>query len=97
MPLISPSVPWISADRPTQQYDFTAYLLEHGAEPNSDHLIVDSTSAITAVAERGRTNFSRLLVEHGATISGSGALAAAAGNKQFAMVQWLLDQGVDVD
>lgn len=59
--------------------------------------MADSTSAITAAAERGRVDFAESLVKHGAKVSGSGALAGAAGNKQSAMVQWLLDRGADIN
>ncbi|KAI4119075.1 MAG: hypothetical protein LQ345_000950 [Seirophora villosa] len=61
------------------KYNFTAWLLEHGSDPNSGHLMADSTSAITAAAERGRTDFSQLLVRYGAKVSRSGALADAKG------------------
>ncbi|KAL8738877.1 MAG: hypothetical protein Q9181_000404 [Wetmoreana brouardii] len=78
-------------------YDFTKWLLEHGADPNSGHLMGDSNSAITAAAERGRTDFSERLVKHGAKVSGSGALAGAAEKQHTEMVGWLLDRGADVD
>ena len=38
-----------------------------------------------------------LLVEHGAKISGSGALAAAAEKKSTDVAAWLLNKGADVD
>ncbi|KAL8704660.1 MAG: hypothetical protein Q9201_002194 [Fulgogasparrea decipioides] len=80
-----------------RHYDFTKWLLEHGADPNSGHLMADSISAVTAAAERGRIDFSELLVKHGAKVSGSGALAGAAEKQHTEMVGWLRDQGADVD
>ena len=72
-------------------------MLEHGADPNSGHLVADSTSAITAAAERGRIDFLELLVKHDAKISGSGALAGAAEKKHLGVVAWLLNRGADID
>ncbi|KAL8684963.1 MAG: hypothetical protein Q9218_008052, partial [Villophora microphyllina] len=80
------------------KYDFSKWLLEHGADPNSGHLMADSTSAITAAAERGRIDFADLLVvAYGAEVSGSGALVAAAERKHMDMVRWLLDRGAEID
>ena len=59
--------------------------------------MADSTSAITAAAERGRIDFLDLLVKHGAKISGSGALAGAAEKKHVDAVAWLLNRGADID
>lgn len=77
--------------------EFTEWLLEHRADPNSGHLLAESTSAITAAAERGRLDLAELLVKHGARVSGTGALAAAAGKGHFDMVRYLVDQGADID
>lgn len=88
---------WGSADPLCPQYDFTKWLLDHGADPNSGHLLNDSTTAITAVAAQGRTDLADLLFQHHARLSGSGALAAAAEKKQLPMVRWLLDQGAEID
>ena len=81
----------------TPKYDFTEWLLEHGADPNSGHLMADSTSAITAAAQRGRIDLAELLVKHGAKVSGSGALAGAAEKGHMDMVRWLLDHGADIN
>jgi len=59
--------------------------------------MANSTSAISAAAERGSLNLAQLLVRHGAKVSGSGALAAAAEKGHMDMVAWLLDQGADID
>jgi len=81
----------------TNKRDFTQWLLEHGADPNSGHLLADSTSAIGAAAELGSLDLADLLVRHGAKVSGSGALAAAAESGHMDMVSWLLDRGADID
>lgn len=59
--------------------------------------MADSTSAITAAAERGNLALAELLVKHGAKVSGSGALAGAAERGNLDMVRWLLDHGADLD
>lgn len=59
--------------------------------------MADSTSAITAAAERGRLDLAELLVEHRAKISGTGALAGAAERGHIDMVRWLLDHEADID
>ena len=80
-----------------RQFDFTKWLLEHGADPNSGHLMADSTTALTAAAQQGRIDLSELLVQHNARLAGSGALAGAAENKHTDMVRWLLDRGAEID
>lgn len=59
--------------------------------------MADSTSAITAAAERGRLDLAELLVQHGAKHSGTGALAGAAERGHTEMVRWLLDHEADID
>ena len=77
--------------------DFVSWLLDHGANPNSGHLMADSTSALCAAAERGRIDLASLLIHHGARVSGTGALPAAAGQGNIEMVRFLLEQGAGID
>ena len=77
--------------------DFVGWLLDHGANPNSGHLMADSTSALCAAAERGRIDLATLLIDHGARVSGSGALPAAAGQGNIEMVRFLIEQGAEID
>ena len=77
--------------------DFVSWLLDHGADPNSGHLMVDSTSALCAAAERGRIDLATLLIDHGARVSGSGARPAAAGQGNIEMVHFLIEQRAEID
>ena len=77
--------------------DFVSWLLDHGANPNSGHLMADSTSALCAAAERGRIDLATLLIDHGVRVSGSGALPAAAGQGNIEMVHFLIEQGAEID
>lgn len=79
------------------QHDFVQWLLEHGADPNSGHLLADSTSAMTAAAERGDINLAELLLKHDAKVSGTGALSGAADRGHADMVRWLLDHEADAN
>ena len=79
------------------QHDFVQWLLEHGADPNSGHLLADSTSAMTAAAERGDINLAELLLKHDAKVSGTGALPGAADRGHADMVRWLLDHEADAN
>ena len=73
------------------------WLLENGANPNSGHLMADSTSALCAASERGRIDLAQLLIDHHAHVSGSGALPAAAGQGNIEMVRFLIEQGAEID
>ncbi|KAL6713991.1 hypothetical protein ACLMJK_008485 [Lecanora helva] len=77
--------------------DFVRWLLEHGANPNSGHLMADSTSALCAAAERGNFPLATMLIEHGAHVSGTAALPGAAGRGHLEMVRFLLERGAAVD
>ena len=68
--------------------DFVSWLLDHGANPSSGHLMADSTSALCAAAERGRVDLATLLIDHGARVSGGGAVPAAAGQGNIDMVRF---------
>ncbi|KAL8920097.1 MAG: hypothetical protein Q9208_006450 [Pyrenodesmia sp. 3 TL-2023] len=78
-------------------YEFTKWLLEHGADPNSGHLLADSTSAAGAAAQQGRIDLAELLIKHCSKVLGAGALAGASGNKHVGTAQWLLDHGAHID
>lgn len=71
--------------------------MEHGADPNSGHLMADSTSAMTAAAERGDLDLAELLLKYGAKVSGTGALPGAADKGLLHMVDWLIDHDADLD
>ena len=77
--------------------DFVRWLLDNGANPNSGHLMADSTSALCAASERGRIDLAQLLINHDARVSGSGALPAAAGKGNMEMVRYLIEQGAAID
>ena len=77
--------------------DFAKYLLENGADPNSGHLMADSTSALCAASERGRIDLAQLLIDHHARVSGTGALPGAAGKGHVEMVRFLIAQGAEID
>ena len=59
--------------------------------------MADSTSAITAAAERGDLDLAELLLKHGAKVSGTGALPGAADRGHFSMVEWLIDHDADLN
>ncbi|KAI4264711.1 MAG: hypothetical protein L6R42_000194 [Xanthoria sp. 1 TBL-2021] len=77
--------------------DFVRWLLEHGADPNSGHLMADSTSAFCAAAEKGHLPLATMLLEHGAHVSGTAALPGAAGRGHLEMVRFLLERGAAID
>ncbi|KAI9788570.1 MAG: hypothetical protein M1816_006819 [Peltula sp. TS41687] len=52
---------------------------------------------MSAAAGRGSLELVRLLVRHGAQVSGTGALPAAAEEGHLDVVRYLLDQGADID
>lgn len=78
------------------QHDFVRWLLEHGADPNSGHLLV-AASAMTAAAEQGDINLAELLLKHDAKVSDTGALPGAADRGRANMVRWLLDHEADMN
>ncbi|KAL8691242.1 MAG: hypothetical protein Q9218_003482 [Villophora microphyllina] len=77
--------------------DFVRWLLEHGADPNSGHLMADSTSALCAAAERAHLPLATMLLEYGAHVSGTAALPGAAGRGHLEMVRFLLERGAAID
>lgn len=79
------------------QRDFVQWLLEHGADPNSGHLMADSTSAMTAAAERGDLHLAQLLLKYNAKVSGTGALPGAADGGHLDMVHWLIEHDADLN
>ena len=79
------------------QFDYARWLLSHGADPNSGHLVTETYSALAAAADHGFLDFVALLVQHGAHVSAGGALAAAAENGHVQVVEFLIEQGADID
>ena len=59
--------------------------------------MADSTSAMTAAAERGDVPLAQLLLKHNAKVSGTGALAGAADGGHLDMVRWLIEHDADLN
>lgn len=76
--------------------EFVIFLLEAGANPNTYSGETPSPLAAAAgLYESPET--AKLLIDHGARVVGSGALAAAAMKGQVDSVKMLLDHGADVN
>ncbi|KAI8963466.1 ankyrin repeat-containing domain protein [Daldinia sp. FL1419] len=79
-----------------QPVEFLEFLLKQGADPNQDPDVAPFPLASVA-AFYDDTNAAALLLKHGAKLEHTGALAAAAGRGNVAMVRYLLDNGVQQD
>jgi ankyrin repeat protein len=52
---------------------------------------------MTAAAQRGDLNLAELLLQHGAEVSGAGALPGAAARGHMNMVRWLIDHDANLN
>lgn len=73
------------------------WLLENGANLNSEFVAQGSLTALCAAAEEGQIDLVQLLIDHGARLAGNQTLPAAAENGEFKMVCFLIEQGADID
>ena len=93
-------IPWfgdiLSFVAREDDFEWAELCLAHGANPNLN-LVDDYKSILAAVAELSSVKMATLLVANGARVKGSGALVLAAEEGKLDMVQYLLDQGADVD
>ncbi|KAI1659514.1 ankyrin repeat-containing domain protein [Daldinia decipiens] len=79
-----------------QPVNFLEFLLKQGADPNQDPDVAPFPLASVA-AFYSDTSAAALLLEHGANIENTGALAAAAGRGNESMVRYLLEHGAQQD
>ncbi|KAI1376639.1 ankyrin repeat-containing domain protein [Hypoxylon crocopeplum] len=79
-----------------QPANFLEFLLKEGADPNQDPDVAPFPLASVA-AFYGDTNAAALLLEYGARLEHTGALAAAAGRGNEVMVRYLLEHGAEQD
>lgn len=70
--------------------------LAHGADPNQN-LVDEHKSILAAVAELVSIPIAALLVSHGAQVTGSGAIVVAAEEGKLQMVEYLLENGANID
>ena len=84
---------WVARE---DNLEWAELCLAHGANPNRN-LVDEYKSILAAVAELSSVQMATLLVANGAQVKGSGALVLAAEEGKMHMVQFLLDQGADVD
>ena len=93
-------IPWwsdiLSNVATADDFEWAELCLAHGADPNRN-LVEEYKSILAAVAEVSSVQMATLLVANGARVKGSGALVLAADEGKLDMVQYLLDQGADVD
>ncbi|KAL9029297.1 MAG: hypothetical protein Q9196_002454 [Gyalolechia fulgens] len=69
------------------------YLLQRGADPNSDYPFGDYSAVVLAILDQGRTGeeMLKLLLDHGASVKGTGGLIAAAEVGNVKAVKMLLE------
>jgi ankyrin repeat protein len=76
--------------------EFTEYLLSLGADPNA--VSSDTISPLAYAAfQYNSPEMVELLLQHGARVNGSSALAAAAQKGYLATAKYLLDHGADIN
>lgn len=73
------------------------YLLKKGCDPDQSVFFHADMRALTAAAGWSDVQMLGLLLEHGATIKGSGALVRAAEKGRLDNVEFLLSKGADVN
>lgn len=79
--------------------EYIEFLLSSGVNPNP-HIDSDAVSPLCLVSLPGQsdaTELFKILFRHGAKLRGSGALAAAAKHGQKDLVEFLLQQGANVN
>ena len=79
--------------------EYIDFLLSSGVNPNP-HIDSDAVSPLCLIALPGQPSaieLFRILFRHGAKLRGSGALAAAAKHGQKDLIEFLLQQGGDVN
>ncbi|KAI0844047.1 ankyrin repeat-containing domain protein [Daldinia vernicosa] len=79
-----------------QPVNFLEFLLKQGADPNQDPDVAPYPLASVA-AFYSDTSAAALLLQHGAKLENTGALAAAAGRGNGVMVRYLLEHGAQQD
>lgn len=93
-------IPWfsdiLSNVATSDDFEWAELCLAHGADPNRN-LVDEYKSILAAVAELSSVKMATLLVANGAKVRGSGALILAAEEGKLELVQYLLDQGADID
>ncbi|KAK7424602.1 hypothetical protein QQZ08_008612 [Neonectria magnoliae] len=77
--------------------EFLKFLLESGADPNQDPDAAMFPPLAFVAAFYQDCEAVDLLLKHGARLEHSGALAAAAGRNNEAMLRYLLERGADHD
>ncbi|GAO15342.1 hypothetical protein UVI_02010090 [Ustilaginoidea virens] len=80
----------------TQSLEMVKFLLDRGANAN-EMLWIPHITLLALAAEQPCQDILAAMLEHGAKLSGSGALYAAAGVGNTASAQFLLGRGVDVN
>ncbi|KAF4957609.1 hypothetical protein FSARC_11248 [Fusarium sarcochroum] len=88
--------PLIVACHSRQSFEFLKFLLEAGADPNQDPECAAFPLVIVAAFYNDPAVID-LLVQHGARLEESGALATAAGFGNEPMLRHLLDRGARLD
>lgn len=84
---------------PEDRVPLVRYLLEHGADPNASACSFTKPGyhLYTATSRHKPVEMIRLLLEHGAQISRTGAVVAAAEHGRVAVLELLLSHGADLN
>lgn len=93
-------IPWygdiLSNAATANDLEWAKLCLEHGADPNL-HLYEEHKSILAAAAELASLEMVTLLVENRARVRDSGAIVMAAEEGKLGVVEYLLENGADVD
>ena len=79
------------------RFSLVQFLLEHGASPDVRAELSGGLKPIACTARRGDEDMSRLLLDYGAQLKGTGALSFAAQEGNIAVADLLIARGAKVD